>query len=151
MRNRRTITLSRPALRLAAAALAWASAAFAQYSLTVTDGTTPSTLEPGSPPTSYPLSAFEHYSPYTGQISFAFPLHHIGGRGTASFDMTLHIQPQPWTVESFPGTGGLVTIYPAWWTIGAGYSPGALWGRESAQFTTCPGNPTQVPQHTLAG
>jgi len=101
MLNQRKVMAASPGakwLRAVGALLLAASAALGQPFLSVTDGTTPSALAPGSLASSYPLNRFEHYSPYTGKVSFNFPLHHVGGRGAAAFDITLHLG-QQWTAE----------------------------------------------------
>src|ERR1700682_4680977 len=75
--------------RVAGLALAMACAASAQTSASVLDGATPAALAPGDPISAYALSSFEHYSPFTGKPNIAVPLHHVGGRGTAAYDMML--------------------------------------------------------------
>jgi len=124
--------------------LSCAAAALAQNTITVTDGTTPAALAPGSPSSSYPLSEFEHYSPYTGKMNLVFPMHHIGGRGTAGFEMVLKIN-SAWTAEKvLTPNPPHVDLFPTWWSQGGTpvYGPGHLFGRESAIFATdCTGAP----------
>jgi RHS repeat-associated protein len=135
------------------ALLVFANMAFTQNTITVTDGTTPAALAPGSPSSSYPLSEFEHYSPYSGKMNLVFPMHHVGGRGAAGFEMVLKIN-SAWTAEKLlTPNPPHVDLFPTWWSQGGTpvYGPGSLVGRESATFATnCTGPPpSPIAQTTL--
>ena len=55
-----------------------------QTTTSVTDGSTPSGLQPGSPAGSYALSGFDNVNLYNGNLNFHLPLLQISGRGSAS-------------------------------------------------------------------
>lgn len=111
-----------------------------------TDGSTPLALKPGAPAGSYALGELDNINPYNGSLNFRLPLMSIGGRGSASYTMTLPIE-QKWRINDTPiyllvfdegGNGPLpdpqVThhYFPSanWWAgIKPGYGPGVLQGR----------------------
>jgi hypothetical protein len=106
-----------PALRaffLTVVALFSAMSVMAQGS---TDGATPSGLAPGSPAGSYPLSDFDVVNLYNGGLNFRLPLYQIGGRGSAGYPMTLHLQ-KKWTVYKHlePGIGAFYYADNGWWS-----------------------------------
>ena len=72
--------------------LLFLSPAKAQTFSSVTDGSTPSALTPGAPAGSYGLSGFENVNLYNGNLNFALPLVHIGGRGGVDCTMMLTIE-----------------------------------------------------------
>src|SRR5262249_39652250 len=65
---------------------------------TLTDGHTPTGLEPGAPAGSYALSGFDNVNLYNGNLNFRLPLLPVGGRGGAHYTMLLPIE-QHWGVE----------------------------------------------------
>ncbi|MGQ0762587.1 MAG: PA14 domain-containing protein, partial [Acidobacteriota bacterium] len=95
-----------------------------------TDTRTPAGLTPGSPSGTYALSEFDNVNLYTGGLSFHVPLLKVGGRGGASYTMTLPIE-QVWRVnhdyqfaQHWPNHN--------WWTgLRPGYGPGVLQGRQT--------------------
>ena len=119
-------------------ALLFVSAAGAQTFSSVTDGSTPSALTPGAPAGAYALSGFENVNLYNGNLNFALPLVHVGGRGGADFTMMLTIE-QRWRIRKpkpapnceLTGTCDLRFPWPTWWTsMNADYGPGTLQGRK---------------------
>ncbi len=82
-----------------------------------TDGATPLGLAPGSPSGSYSLSDFDVVSLYNGGLNFRLPLYQIGGRGGASYPITLHLQ-KKWTVHKHiePGEGAFYFADAGWWS-----------------------------------
>lgn len=151
MSNHHKVMFAPPALRFVPLLLSCAALALGQSSISVLGETTPSAIEPGSPASSYPLSGFEHYSPYTGKISFAFPLHHVGGRGTAAYDMTLNLQ-SLWAAEGLlnrPPHASQSTEYWSWWNgPGPGYGAGLLMGRRGNAFGPCGTYPSEIQYST---
>ncbi len=134
--------------------IAVASLAHGQ-TISVMDGTTPASLAPGSPSTSYSASSFEHYSPFTGKVNIAVPLRHIGGRGSAGFDMYLRIA-DDWSVRKYP-TGDSSEPFVSrpengstWALWLPGYGPGTVFGRESTvTINPCLGGEV-TPQFSLS-
>ena len=89
----------------------------------VTDGTTPSGVAPGSPAGSYALSGFENVNLFNGSLDVHVPLLTIGGRGEAVAAVAVGVNPEPWIMK---GTGA----WHDWWTtLKPGYGPGVLQGR----------------------
>ena len=83
----------------------------------ITDGSTPLALSPGSPAGSYSLSDFDSVNLYNGNLGFSLPVVKIAGRGGASYSMTARIE-QKWLVDrEFQGGGqpNLFTPNPNWW------------------------------------
>jgi RHS repeat-associated protein len=116
----------------------------------VTDGSTPTGLAPGSPAGSYPLSGFESVNPFNGGLSFHLPLAHVGGRGQVGYDIPVRIETKWRVVHSviYDAVIGVqheaedqvasesYTPVPGWWstqmpTMGLIYSAGALEGRQA--------------------
>ncbi|HEV8589320.1 MAG TPA: RHS repeat-associated core domain-containing protein [Pyrinomonadaceae bacterium] len=94
-----------------------------------TNGSTPAGLTPGAPAGSYGLSGFDNVNLYNGNMNFRLPLVSIGGRGGASYTMTLPIE-QHWTIDHYvdPDTGQTIdTPSGNWWgVISPGYYPGVM-------------------------
>lgn len=78
--------------------LLFISTGHAQNFTSLTDGSTPSALTPGAPAGAYALSGFENINLYNGNLNFALPLLHIGGRGGAEHTMMLTIE-QHWRIR----------------------------------------------------
>ena len=96
-----------------------------------TDTRTPAGLTPGSPAGSYALSGFDNINLYTGGLSFHLPLLQVGGRGGASYTMTLPIE-QKWRVNHDFANQGQHWPNHNWWTgLRPGYGPGVLQGRQT--------------------
>lgn len=112
--------------------------------ISVMSGTTPASLAPGAPSSSYPLSNFENYSPFTGKVNVAVPLHSVGGRGAAHFEMYVRIA-DDWNVLKTP-TGDSSSPFVSnpqngnsWALWLPGYGPGTVFGREAVEtINTCP-------------
>lgn len=132
-------------------ALALASA---QSLTSITDFTTPPSMQPGAPAGGYPLSGFDTVNLYSGTVSFSIPLLGIGGRGEAGYTMSLPLQMQ-WRIENIPTQNSLDTIVPVARQIahdplatGASwkrYAPGTVVGRPSVDTGAggkyfCPAN-----------
>ncbi|HEY3104078.1 MAG TPA: hypothetical protein VGJ69_10825, partial [Pyrinomonadaceae bacterium] len=101
-------------------------------------GSTPAGLTPGAPAGSYGLSGFDNINLYNGNMNFRLPLISIGGRGAASYTMTLPIE-QHWTVDHYvdPDTGQTIdTPSGNWWgVISPGYYPGVMQRRIVGSIT----------------
>jgi hypothetical protein len=103
----------------------------------VTDAATPSALTPGAPAGSYALSGFENVNQFNGNLNFALPLVHVGGRGGAEFTIMLNIE-QHWRIRTpkppknceLTGTCNLRVPWPGWWGNNVDYGPGVLQGRQ---------------------
>jgi hypothetical protein len=89
MRKASTRNVAIPRLLFALATLLFINSAHAQTFTSVTDGSTPSALTPGAPAGSYAVSGFENVNLYNGNLNFALPMVHIGGRGAA--DLTIFL------------------------------------------------------------
>src|SRR5579885_295181 len=77
----------------------------------ITDGTTPPSIAPGSPAGAYALSGFDTVSLYSGKVNLLVPLRTIAGRGAAGYEMTLPIQ-RNWQVREVANEDG-TTSYAA--------------------------------------
>ena len=93
-----TLTAAINTFLFALTSLLLINSAHAQTFTSVTDGSTPSALTPGSPAGSYALSGFESVNLYNGNLNFALPLVHVGGRGAADLTMMLTIE-QHWRIR----------------------------------------------------
>jgi RHS repeat-associated protein len=82
-----------------------------------TDGSTPSGFAPGSPAGSYALSDFDTVNLYNGSLNIRLPLLDVGGRGYASYPITLHVE-KKWTVHKHlePGVGAFYFADSGWWS-----------------------------------
>lgn len=104
----------------------------------ITDGSTPSALTPGAPAGTYNLSGFENVNLFNGNLNFALPLVHIGGRGSADLTMMLTIEqhwrirkPKPLANCELTGTCDLRLPWPnVWASMNPDYGPGVLQGRK---------------------
>ncbi len=89
-----------------------ASASAHAQSTTALDGYTPTGLAPGAPTGSYKLSGFETVNLYNGGLNFNLPLVTVGGRGTASHQITRSIE-NKWIVEQrYDDFGQYYTYFP---------------------------------------
>ncbi len=93
-------------------------------------------------------AGFEQYNSFTGYLNASLPLHHIGGRGEAGFDLVWNLQPG-WLAayNGPPGPNGLVAVdpFPSNNIAGARNSyglggPGAVYARTGASWKACPGS-----------
>lgn len=106
-----------------------------QTTTSVTDGSTPSGLAPGSPAGSYALSGFDNVSLYNGNLNFHLPLLQIGGRGSAQTISTLALNVKSWHVSHFhkelPDGNVLDSFKPTQlgWRPYSDYGAGRLTGR----------------------
>jgi RHS repeat-associated protein len=108
-------------------------------------GTTAPGLSPGSPAGSFALSGFENVNLYNGNLNVRLPLLRVGGRGTASYDMTITPMEAKWVIHHEELGLGSSFNYPSyeWWTgIRPGYSPGVLLGRGSTSPPCTEGSAT---------
>ena len=116
-------------------------------STSVTDGTTPSALQPGAPNGSYSLSGFDNVNLFNGNLNFRVPLAAIGGRGEVSTSIMMPLE-RKWRVIDIhlPQPDGSVNhLYmPAtslWKTLPVLYNPGGVEGRQAgSEIMTCPDN-----------
>ena len=124
----------------------------------LTDGTTPAAIAPGAPAGSYPLSGFDNINLFSGNLSMAIPLLHMGGRGEAGFTITLRNERNwmlnsttfylgyqqyrsGWPCSNPTGCGPFVETGadPTWWAPNdAGYGPGVMFSRTGASGTWDP-------------
>ena len=89
----------------------------------VTDGSTPSGIAPGSPAGSYGLSGFDTINLFNGNLDARPALLKIGGRGGTGMTVAAGLNPEPWVVK---GTG----VSHDWWSgLKPGYGPGVMQGR----------------------
>lgn len=101
----------------------------------ITDGRTPSGLQPGSPVGSYGLSGFDSVNLYNGNLNFRLPLMQIGGRGEAGMTMTLALNLKSWHVrhthKEMPDGNTIDTYVPTQtgWSPYSGYGAGRVTGR----------------------
>jgi RHS repeat-associated protein len=102
-------------------------AASAQTTLD-TDGSTPLALSSGAPQGSYALSGFENVNLYNGSLNFSLPLLSIGGRGGASYPITLRIE-HKWIVQKEFGPPNHYYPKAGWWTEENGWLPQYSIGR----------------------
>jgi RHS repeat-associated protein len=83
-----------------------ATLTFSLWPQSVTDGSTPTAIAPGSPAGSYSLSGIDTVNLYSGKVNLLIPIHTISGRGKAGYTMTLPIQ-RNWIIKAVPdGFGG---------------------------------------------
>lgn len=102
------------------------------------DGHTPSGLAAGTATGSYALNDIESVNYYNGALSFHIPLLKIGGRGDASFVMTLPVSSQ-WTIQQT--SEGIFPYYQnfyekAWRIKSPTYGPGVILRRTGVQDGT---------------
>jgi RHS repeat-associated protein len=104
----------------------------AQAQSSSTDGATPRGIAPGAPAGSHQLSDFDSVNIYNGNLNFSLPLMEVGGRGDASYHMTLKIDKR-WTVRHQLFNGSYYLHYPEtnWWTPSPGYGAGVMAGRSA--------------------
>src|ERR1043166_564361 len=129
--------VSRHAARLLLLTVLLAGAARAQTTTSttsVTDGRTPSGLQPGSPAGSYELSGFDNVNLYNGNLSFHLPLLKVGGRGSAGSALMLALNLKSWHVKHTHKVihGDDVNSYAptqTGWVPYGGYGAGELSGR----------------------
>ncbi len=106
-----------------------------QTTTSVTDGSTPSGLQPGSPAGSYALSGFDNVNLYNGNLNFHLPLVQISGRGSAQMTSVLALNVKSWHVSHFhkemPDGNTLDSYKPTQlgWRPYSGYGAGRLSGR----------------------
>jgi len=118
------------------------------------DIATPQGLAAGSPAGAYQLSGFENVNLYNGNLDFHLPLITVGGRGSASFPITLSLNTKQWHVEHTQ-TQTSQSWYPSrsYWGSLPGYSAGAMQGRRTGfniKYTAgCSGLNKQIYQTTL--
>jgi YD repeat-containing protein len=129
--------------------LAFVEAARAQTTTTssVTDGRTPSGLQPGSPAGSYSSSAFDNVNLYNGNLNFNLPLLAVGGRGSAGMTINVALNLKGWhfnhTHKEMPDGNTIDTYVPTQlgWAPYGGYGPGYLGGRnyglQTSQNISC--------------
>src|SRR4029077_10951820 len=111
------------------------------------DGQTPPSMAAGAPAGSYLLSGFESVNPFSGNLSFALPLHAIAGRGAAGYPMTLAID-RNWSLEKLfpdptnPGVFDILAKADLWAMddipANPGYSPGLVSIRQLSVSTGAP-------------
>lgn len=110
------------------------SSVFGQSTTSSTDGTTPLSLQPGTPAGSYALNGFDTINLFNGNLDFHLPLVQVDSRGGADVPMFLSIE-QHWRVEHTisPGMADLYYANSSWWTgVKPGYGPGVINGRTTA-------------------
>jgi len=106
-----------------------------QSTTSITDGTTPSGMAPGSPAGSYALSGFDNVNLFNGNLNFRLPLLGISGRGSAGYSMTLALNLKSWHVSHnhkiLPDGSEVDSFKPVQtgWHPYGGYGPGQLSGR----------------------
>jgi hypothetical protein len=109
--------------------------------LSVTDGSTPLALTPGSPAGSFALSGFDTVNLYNGNLNFRLPLLTVAGRGDAATTLTLPIQRQ-WSIRRLSQREG-----PTWYRVQENpwppLNPG--YGR-SLHPVRRPGSPKERPE-----
>jgi len=135
--------------------LLWASVPLCAQNQSVSDGVTPTGLAPGSPAGSYPLSGFEHYNPFSGNLSVALPLYHVGGRGEAGFDLVWNFA-QTWHASKrYFNNGPVIPIdpYPGSYPAGSPQvmglqAAGAVYARTGTSYVNCGGN-IQAPASSV--
>lgn len=85
----------------------------------VTDGSTPAGIAPGSPAGSYALSNFDTVNLFNGHLDARLNLLTVAGRGGAGMTVGVSLNPEPWVVK---GTG----VTHDWWSLKPGYGPGVM-------------------------
>src|ERR1044072_2993147 len=123
------------------------SVAKAQTTTSVTDGSTPSGLQPGSSAGSYALSGFDNVNLYNGNLNFHLPLLQICGRGTAQMASTVALNVKSWHVSHFHREmteGNDIDSYKptqVGWSpysgLGAGSMTGRNYGLQTSSNLTC--------------
>src|SRR5262245_28620817 len=110
--------------------------AHAQSSRTITDGYTPTSLAPGAPAGSYPLSGFDNINLFNGNLNFRLPLLTVGGRGTAGYTITLPIEKHWYVYRYYPEPDPTYYYQDAQYDYGyndkVGYGPGILITRRAS-------------------
>ena len=90
------------------------------HAQSVTDGSTPSGIAPGSPAGSYVLGGFDTINLYNGNLDVRLKVLTVAGRGASGMTVGIGLNPEPWVVK---GTG----VKHEWWpTIKPGYGPGVM-------------------------
>ena len=110
--------------------------AVAQSTISATDGYTPAGMQTAGPASSYPLSGFDRYSPFSGAVNMAIPLHHVGGRGEAGFDLVWHFQQRWFDHFELQGNANPVDVITTFEGSGSTpqrLGPGTLIGRHAVQ------------------
>ncbi|HKV42787.1 MAG TPA: hypothetical protein VJX67_26550, partial [Blastocatellia bacterium] len=111
---------------------------------TLTEGTTPLGMAPGAPDGSFELSGFDNANLYNGNLNFALPLVHVGGRGSAGMAVTLALNTKRWNIThiSCPGPGcnpqfadAYIPTDQPWEPVMPGYGPGVMIARNEAPNT----------------
>jgi hypothetical protein len=103
--------------------------------LSVTDGSTPLALTPGSPAGAFALSGFDTVNLYNGNLNFRLPLLTISGRGEAATGLTLAIE-RRWSIRKRIPHEGPITyqvLENPWSPVEPGYGPGILATRYAVQ------------------
>src|SRR5215216_4118349 len=101
----------------------------------ITDGRTPSALQPGAPAGSYPLSGFDNINLSNGNLNFRLPLLQVGGRGSARMKIMLALNLKGWRIKHthkvMPDESELDSYVPTQigWMPYSGYGAGRLDGR----------------------
>lgn len=118
-----------------------------QTTTSVTDGSTPSGLQPGSPAGSYALSGFDNVNLYNGNLNFHLPLLQINGRGSAQMTSVLALNVKSWHVSHFHKEmpdGNTIDSYKPTQTgwspysgLGAGRLSGRHYGLNATSNLTC--------------
>ncbi len=118
-----------------------------QTTTSVTDGATPSGLQPGSPAGSYALSGFDNVNLYNGNLNFHLPLLQIRGRGAAQMTSVVALNVKGWHVSHFhremPDGNEIDSYKPSQlgWIpyrgLGAGTVVGRNYGLMTSKNLTC--------------
>jgi RHS repeat-associated protein len=118
-----------------------------QTTTSVTDGSTPSGLQPGSPAGSYALSGFDNVNLYNGNLNFHLPLLQLNGRGSAQMASILALNVKSWHVSHFhremPDGNTIDSYKPTQlgWApysgLGAGSVTGRNYGLQTSSNLTC--------------
>ncbi|HXQ68920.1 MAG TPA: hypothetical protein VN844_00410, partial [Pyrinomonadaceae bacterium] len=113
-----------------------------QTTTSVTDGSTPSGLQPGSPAGSYGLSDFDNVNLYNGNLNFHLPLLQISGRGSAQMASTLALNVKSWHVshlhKEMPDGNTIDSYKPTQlgWSPYSGLGAGSMTGRNYGLLTS---------------
>lgn len=119
----------------------------------ISDFSTPPSVEPGTPASAYPLSGFETVNLYNGKLVVTMPLLEVGARGGAGYTMYMKID-TGWTVEkeedcSVGMDGDVYCNPPRYWFFG-GYSSlgdgefeaGRVFAKHAGIYGSCYGGGT---------